>query len=98
MPSYRVTLTIGALLAGNGPAEVLPAASHAARDVAVLEAADVSVVAGAPRITVRFTADDNDIARQVSRHVVASTAAVARVTMVQITLRSGNRWDAVSWE
>lgn len=97
MPSYRVTLTIGALVNGHGPAEVLPAASDAAQSVAVLEAADVSVVSGAPRITIRFTADDDEVARQVSQHVVASTAAIARVTMARVTARSGSRWDQVDW-
>ena len=39
MPSYRVTLAIGALASGISPGSVLPAAKDAVRELAVVEAA-----------------------------------------------------------
>ena len=95
MPSYRITMTIGALVAGSSPSEVLPTAGAAAADVATLEASDLAIVAGSPRITIRFTADDEDIAAQVATHVVDSTSRVARVQAPLLTRLSAGRWNRV---
>ena len=95
MPSYRVTLAVGALAPGVAPASVLPGAADAAREVAVVEASDVQVVSGQARIVVRFTADDGEIAAQVARHVASRTDALAHVTTWRLTERVGVRWETV---
>lgn len=85
-------MTIGALRPGVAPASVAPAASDAAAQLTTVEASDVAVVAGAARLTVRFTADDAELARQISEHVAATTDAVAQVTGWKLTERVGARW------
>ena len=93
MPSYRVTMVIGALAAGVSPQQVLPAAKAAALEHSVVEASDLAVVAGEARITVRFAADETEIAQQIGRHVAARTAALASVSRWQLTERVGGRWQ-----
>ena len=95
MPSFRVTLTIGDLRPGTDPRSVLPAAADAARELTVVEASEVNIVAGSARVTVRFSADDAEIARQVGHHIVASTNRVAAVARWAITQRVGGRWAAL---
>lgn len=95
MPSYRVTLTIGALARGVAPATVLPAAADAAARLTTLEASSVAVVRGEPRLTVRFTSDDDEIALQVAEHVAAVTGALAQVLDARVTRGSGTRWTTV---
>ena len=92
MPSYRVTMTIGALRPGVSPAQVQPSAEDAAREVAVLESSNVDIVRGEARLAVRFTADDGELALQVARHVVASTGALAAVGHSTVTERDGGTW------
>jgi hypothetical protein len=90
MPSYRVTLAIGAL---RGAADaVLPAARAAAVELAVLEASDLQVVRGEARIVVRFTAETQELAEQVARHVASVTSTAAEVTGWRLTERVGGRW------
>lgn len=96
MPSYRVTLTIGALAPGVSPERVLPAAKAAALELAVVEAAEVQVVSGQARIVVRFTAAENEIATQIGRHVASVTAESARVEAWRVTERVGSRWAALA--
>ena len=95
MPSYRITMTIGALKPGVAPDSVLPAAADAAREFCTVEAADVGIVAGMPRVTVRFTADDAELALQVGRHVVAVTGMAAEPLAWKVTERVGGRWYVV---
>lgn len=92
MPSFRVTMTIGSLYPGTKAAEVLPLASAAAAEYAMVEASDISVISGLPRVIIRFSADDPEIARQIGRHTLASTSTVADVHGVTITERVGSRW------
>ncbi len=96
MPSYRVTLAVGALRPGVAPAAVLPGAADAAREVAIVEASDVQVVSGQARIVVRFTADDGEIAAQVGAHVASRTAQLAAVTGWRLTEQVGGRWEPVT--
>ena len=77
MPSFRVTIAIGALRPGIAPATVLPAAAAAAATLTTVEASDLAVVAGSARLIVRFTAEDRELAEQVAAHVLAVTAALA---------------------
>ncbi|BDZ47241.1 hypothetical protein [Naasia aerilata] len=95
MPSYRVTLAIGALAPGVRPAEVLPAAADAAAALTTLEASSVNVVRGEARMTVRFTAEDDDIAVQVADHVRAVTGELAEVVDVRVTRQASGRWTTV---
>ncbi|RIJ58044.1 hypothetical protein DZF99_01155 [Clavibacter phaseoli] len=94
MPSYRITMTVGALRPGADPAAVLPAAAEAAR-VATLEANDLQVVRGEPRLTVRFTAEDDAAAERVAAAVRARTAELVEVVRGSITRRDGGDWTRI---
>jgi hypothetical protein len=96
MPSFRVTMTIGALRPGVPPDRVLPTAADAAAQLATVEASSVNVVRGEARLTVRFTAEDAELAEQIARHVVDTTAGVVEVIVCTVTRRSGDRWYTVS--
>jgi hypothetical protein len=95
MPSFRVVLTVGAVRAGVDPSSILPLAAAATRELTVVEASDLGVVAGAARITVRFTADDGEVALQIGRHVVDTVRGVADVVATTVTERVGGRWFVV---
>lgn len=95
MPSYRVTLTIGALRPGSSPALVLPKARDAVAELATVEASDVGIVAGVARITVRFTAEAAELALQIGQHAAATTDAVAEVLICKVTERVKGRWYVV---
>lgn len=95
MPSYRVTIGIGSLAPGVSPDTVLPAAAAAAAELAVVEASDLAVVAGAPRITVRFTEDDDAAALGVGHRVVQRTALVADPLTWVVMVREKGRWYLV---
>jgi hypothetical protein len=95
MPSFRVTIAVGALRRGVAPQSVLPAAAAAARALTTLEASDLSVVRGAPRITLRYTSDDDVAAVSVARQVVEAARMLAELTTWQVTRRDGGRWSPV---
>jgi hypothetical protein len=95
MPSFRVTMVIGALRNGVQPQSVLPAAAAAAEGLATVEASDLAIVAGTARITVRFTAEDAELARQIGEHVVAATGELAETQRWQVTERVKSRWYPV---
>ncbi len=95
MPSYRVTLTVGALRPGVEPEAVLPAAADAVAEFTTLEASNVSVVRGEARLVVRFTADDDDLAWQIGRHAAAVTDGLAEVLEARVTRRSHEKWLTV---
>lgn len=95
MPSFRVTLTIGALRPGVAPQSVLPTAAAAAEGIATVEASDLGIVAGAPRLTIRYTADDAELAAQIGGHVAAATSAAAEVLVWKVTERVKGRWYVV---
>ena len=92
MPSYRVVLTIGALRPGVAPQRILPIAADAARELTIVEANDLAVVAGEARITVRFEAEDAELALQIGEHVVAVTGSSAEVLRAIVTERVGGAW------
>ncbi|UKF30581.1 hypothetical protein [Clavibacter phaseoli] len=95
MPSYRITMTVGALRPGADPAAVLPAAAAEAARVATLEANDLQVVRGEPRLTVRFTAEDDAAAERVAAAVRARTAELVEVVRGSITRRDGGDWTRI---
>lgn len=92
MSSYRVTLSVGLLRPGVEPASVLPAAVEAARERTTVEAYDVGVVRGQARLTVRFTADDDEDALAIGRRVRATVATLAEVDDARLHRRFGARW------
>ena len=95
MPDYRVTMTIGALRAGVAPAAVLPAAKAAAAELTMVEAADLTVVAGVARIVIRFESDDAELANQIADYVVTVTRDSVEVPLFAVTERSRGRWFSV---
>lgn len=88
-------MTIGALRPGVSPDKVLPTAAAAARELATVEASDLGTVAGAARITIRYTADDAELARQLGEHIAASTGRAAEVLVWKVTERVKGRWYVV---
>lgn len=96
MPSFRVTVTIGALRPGIQPESVLPFAAAAAARDAVVEASDLAVVRGAARIVVRYTADDVGAGWLVGSEVVRRLENVAAPGPWAVTVRDGGRWYPVS--
>ncbi|WP_043669150.1 hypothetical protein [Clavibacter michiganensis] len=95
MPSYRITMTVGALRPGTDPAAVLPAAAAEAARVATLEANDMQVVRGEARLTVRFTAEDDLTAERVAGVVRTRTAELVEVVRASITRRDGGAWTRI---
>ena len=95
VPTYRVVLPIGDMRVGREPEDVLPAAVAGARELAEVEAWDVGVVRGLPRVTVRFTADDDDEAARVAELTRARTNLVAQVLGVDLLRRFGSRFHPV---
>lgn len=88
-------MTIGMLRAGVAPDRVLPTATDAAAGLAVVEGSRVDVVRGRPRLTVRFTADDDELAEQIAEHVVGVTDRVAEAGSWTITRRVHGEWRTV---
>lgn len=95
MPSYRVTLTIGDLRAGVHPDRVVAIIGGPASALTVLEGTNLNVVAGQARVTIRFTADDDDHAAFVAREVIQAATAIAEVRTAFVTRRAGNTWSDV---
>jgi hypothetical protein len=92
MPSFRVLLSVGMLRPGVAPDSVVPAASAAGRELTTVEASELSIVSGAARITIRFTADDAELAQQIATHIAARTGECAEITAWRIVQRVGGRW------
>jgi hypothetical protein len=85
-------MTIGALHPGVAPTQVVPTAAAAAAQLTTVEASDVAVVSGAARVTVRFTADDAELAQQIGQHTADATGTVAQVLDWRLTERVGGGW------
>lgn len=96
MPSYRVTIGVGALAPQVRPEAVLPTAAALAAERAVVEAQDVQLVRGAPRIVVRYEAEHDGVAMAVAEHVLRGLVPVAEVLSDRVTRRDGGRWVAVA--
>jgi hypothetical protein len=95
VPSYRITMTVGRLRPGVDPAEVLPKAAAEAARVATLEANDLQVVRGEPRLTVRFTAEDDPAAERIAADVRTRTTQLVDVARASITRRDGGSWTRI---
>lgn len=85
-------MTVGALRPGVSPAQVEPAAAAGAAELTTVEASDVAVVAGEARLTVRFTADDAELAQQIARHTADVAGTFAQLPEWKLTERVGGRW------
>ena len=95
MPDFRVTLSIGALAPGADPEALLPAAAAAAAELTMVESSGLTVVRGEPRATVRFEAEDDELAEQIATHVVGAVVGIADVVDARLTRRTGARWSRV---
>lgn len=91
MPSYRSILTVTALQPGRDPRDVEAAARGAVTATTVLESFDVGVVAGRPRVTVRFTGVDDAEAREVHERVLAAVRQDATAPQAVLARVSGGR-------
>ena len=76
VPSYRTILTVVSLRPGRAPGDVEAAVRAAVGETTVLEAFQVDVVRGEPRVTVRFTGADDAEARVVHDRVVDAVRAI----------------------
>jgi len=92
VPSFRVIVSVGLLLAGVRPDAVVPAAAAAVAELAVVEASSLDVVAGEARVTVRFTADTVDDAIPVAEHAVERIQSLAHTGPWRLTERVAGRW------
>jgi len=88
-------MIIGALQPGNAPASVLPTAAAAAAELTTVEASDLALVKGSPRVTVRFTADDAEQAVGIGRRVIEATRTVADPVSSVVTERVQGSWVAI---
>lgn len=92
MPSFRVILGVGALRPGVQPPALLPAVAEAVATLTTVEAHSVELVAGEPRIVIRFTADDPQHALRIAAEADVTTGALAQVLSRRVTKRVGGRW------
>lgn len=98
MPSYRVHLPVGQVLAGHDPGEVLDVLESVVASSFVVEKKDVEVVRGVGRAVVRFVvpASSREEEDRSARHVAAQGAEAVRevATCGQplVTRRFGNRF------
>lgn len=92
MPSYRVRIAVGLMHRGVDPADVLPAAVAAARELTAVEHGAIEVVRGVPRVTVRFEAPDDVAAAGIGRAVVGRVDELVEVEVSRVTRRYGARW------
>lgn len=96
MPSYRVTLAVGALAPTIDPEQVLPRAAALAAEHTVVEAQDVQLVRGEPRVVVRYEAEDDGVAMQVARYVTTGMRPDVEIHSDRVTRRDGGRWVPVA--
>lgn len=92
MPSYRVRMVVGAMRLGSDPAQVLPAATGAAREHTAVEAGQIEIVRGAPVLTVRYEAVDDLTAAGVGTAVVRRVDEMVVVETSRVMRRFGARW------
>jgi hypothetical protein len=98
MPSFRLELEIGGLRPGKPPAAVMDAAREALADHHV-DATDIAVKAGTPRILLRFTVPDSgEDAENLAARIAAvrtrdEVEAVAEVGQLWVLRRRAGRWQ-----
>lgn len=92
MPSYRVRMVVGLMRPGVDPADVLPAAIAAGRELTAVEHGQIEVYRGQPRLTVRYEAPDDLAASGIGRAVVERVDEMVDVEVSRVTRRFGARW------
>jgi len=92
VPSYRVRMVVSLLRPGVDPADVLPAAAAAARELVAVEASELAVRHGRPVLTVRYESADDLAASHVGRAVVDRVDTMVDVEVSRVTRRYGARW------
>lgn len=92
MPSFRVILGVGALRPGVQPPTVLPSVAEAIATLTTVEAHSVELVAGEPRLVIRFTADDPEHALRIAAEADITAGALAQVLSRRVLKRVGGRW------
>ncbi len=99
MPSYRAQLNILGLRPGNGPEAVMDTAVNSLATGHHVDANQLDVIGGVPRITVRYTVEDEG--GPDSRAIDSAAAMRAAVENVAVTeklvvlRRTGGRWIAL---
>lgn len=100
MPSFRVVVPVGTVRVGHTPPQVMDAAVAAARASGhTVEAFDIEIVAGSPRVWVRFTVADAAAseealeASEVGAQIAAAMDAIAHVGRGWVERRVGPRWQ-----
>lgn len=96
MPSYRVTLAVGALAPGVAPDAVLPAAARLVAERVVVEAQDVRLIRGVPCAVVRYEAGDDEVAIAVARLAVAGLRDTVEIRSDRVTRRDGGTWTPIA--
>ncbi len=101
MPSFRAQLDILGLLPGHVPEAVMESAEAALGAAHLVEAKQLDVVAGVPRITLRFLVEETDYetgAKQAVQAAVKMRHAVEQVATVgplRVLRRRRNRWEGL---
>jgi hypothetical protein len=96
VPSYRVTLAVGALAPGVAPDAVLPAAARLVAEQVVVEAQDVRLIRGVPCAVVRYEAGDDELAIAVARLAVAALRDTVEIRSDRVTRRDGGTWTPIA--
>ena len=97
MPSFRLELEIGSLRPGHDPNEVMDTAIASLAGFHV-DATDIAVTAGTPRVLLRFTVtdssetDENQAARLAAVHARDAVDEVADTGQLWVLRRRGGRW------
>jgi|SRR4051812_25823847 hypothetical protein len=101
MPSYRAQLGIAGLRPGHRPERVMEAAVDAVGSAHVVEANQLDIVGGMPRIAVRFTVDatareiEDRQALQAGANMRHAVEQVALTRRLQVLRRVRGRWEPV---
>ncbi|MDQ0278653.1 hypothetical protein QO003_002956 [Arthrobacter silviterrae] len=101
MPSFRATIQITGLRPGHAPEEVMAMAVAAVGAAHVVEANQLDVVAGVPRITVRFMVEaseydaENRLARDAAASMRHGVKTVATTAALRSYRRSAGKWLAL---
>ncbi|WP_417234905.1 hypothetical protein [Arthrobacter sp.] len=101
MPSFRVQLNILALRPGHRPEAVMDAAVAALGTRHHVEANQLDIVGGVPRITLRFTVEEEEYdadaraARSAAALMRAEVEQVARTRDLVVLRRARGRWSPV---
>jgi hypothetical protein len=101
MPSFRAQLQITGLRPGNAPEAVMDAAVTAVGSMHVVEANQLDLVAGIPRITVRFMVESSEYEAENLQALHAGAGmreevdAVALTGRLSVLRRNRGKWIAL---